>query len=283
MFNFRNDMKFSSAFLVANLLVCWLGLGSQTATAQTTNDALAKVLAGPHRSATNVARDGWRHPKETLAFFDLTPEMTVIEISPGGGWYTEILAPYLRDKGQLILAADDPASGVAYYQRSADRLAKRLQAQPALYDKVQVLPFEVPGKLALGPANSVDRVLTFRNVHNWVGDGEAVVTAVFKSAFAALKPGGVMGVVDHRLPADRAQDTKASSGYVHVAYVVKLAERAGFKQAGSSEVNANPKDSADHIKGVWALPPTYANKDADRAKFEAIGESDRFTLKFVKP
>jgi predicted methyltransferase len=247
------------------------------------DEALSAVLAGPHRSAANVARDVWRHPKETLAFFGLTPEMTVVEISPGGGWYTEILAPYLRDKGQLILAADDPASGVAYYQRSAERLAKRLQAQPALYDKVQVLPFEVPGKLDLGPAHSADRVLTFRNVHNWVGSGEAVVTAVFQSAFKTLKRGGVMGVVDHRLPADRSQDAKASSGYVHVAYVTKLAERAGFKLAGSSEINANPKDSADHAKGVWALPPTYANKDLDRTKFEAIGESDRFTLKFVKP
>jgi predicted methyltransferase len=282
-FNFKTDMTSSSACLLIALFTGLVGLFPQAAFAQTTDDTLVKVLASPHRSAANMARDSWRHPKDTLAFFGLTSEMTVIEISPGGGWYTEILAPYLRDKGQLILAADDPASGVAYYQRSAERLSKRLQAQPALYDKVQVLPFEVPSKLALGPANSVDRVLTFRNVHNWVGEGEAVVTAVFKSAFTALRPGGVMGVVDHRLPADRSQDAKASSGYVQVAYVVKLAERAGFKLAGSSEVNANPKDSADHNKGVWALPPTFANKDLDRAKFEAIGESDRFTLKFVKP
>jgi predicted methyltransferase len=247
------------------------------------NDAMTAALAAPHRSAANVARDAWRHPKETLAFFGLKPEMTVIEMSPGGGWYTEILAPYLRDKGQLILAADDPESGEAYYRRSAERLSKRLQDLPAVYDKVKVLPFEVPKKIALGAPNSVDMVLTFRNVHNWVGSGEASVTAVFKSAFTTLKPGGVLGVVDHRLPADRAQDAKASSGYVHVAYVTKLAEAAGFKLAGSSEVNANPKDSADHNKGVWALPPTYANKDLDRAKYEAVGESDRFTLKFVKP
>jgi predicted methyltransferase len=247
------------------------------------DEALSAVLASPHRSAANVARDVWRHPKETLAFFGVRPTMTVIEISPGGGWYTEILAPYLRDKGQLIVAADDPESTHAYYRRSAERLTTRLQAQPALYDKVQRLAFEVPGQTALGAANSADMVLTFRNVHNWVGEGEVVVTTVFKNAFSALKPGGVLGVVDHRLPADRPQDAKASSGYVHVAYVVKLAERAGFKFAGGSEVNANAKDTADHSKDVWALPPTYANKDVDRAKFEAIGESDRFTLKFVKP
>jgi predicted methyltransferase len=247
------------------------------------DETLSAVLASPHRSAANVARDAWRHPKETLAFFGLKPSMTVIEISPGGGWYTEILAPYLRDKGQLILAADDPESTEAYYRRSAERLSKKLQAQPALFDKVKLLPFEVPRSTALGADNSADMVLTFRNVHNWVGSGEDVVTTVFKNAFAALKPGGVLGVVDHRLPADRTQDAKASSGYVHVAYVVKLAERAGFKFAGGSEINANAKDTADHNKGVWALPPTYANKDVDRAKFDAIGESDRFTLKFVKP
>jgi predicted methyltransferase len=247
------------------------------------DEAMKAALASPHRNATSVARDVWRHPKETLAFFGLQPNMTVIEMSPGGGWYTEILAPYLRDKGQLILAADDPDSGEAYYRRSADRLTKRLQDLPAVYDKVKVLPFEVPKKIALAAPGSVDMVLTFRNVHNWVGNGEATVTAVFKSAFTSLKPGGVFGVVDHRLPADRTQDVKASSGYVHVAYVTRLAEAAGFKLAGASEINANAKDSADHAKGVWALPPTYANKEVDRAKYEAIGESDRFTLKFVKP
>jgi predicted methyltransferase len=273
-------MRLNFAFAVAaSVLVATL---CHTTPARA-DDALSAVLSSPHRSAANVARDVWRHPKETLAFFGLKPTMTVIEISPGGGWYTEILAPYLRDKGQLILAADDPESTEAYYRRSAERLTKRLQAQPALFDKVKVQAFEVPRSTALGADNSVDMVLTFRNVHNWVGSGEDVVTTVFKNAFTALKPGGVLGVVDHRLPPDRPQDAKASSGYVHVAYVVKLAERAGFKFAGGSEVNANAKDTADHNKGVWALPPTYANKDVDRAKFDAVGESDRFTLKFVKP
>jgi predicted methyltransferase len=256
------------------------------ASAQAPAPALATALASPHRSAANVARDVWRHPLETLQFFDVQPGMRVIEISPGGGWYTEILAPYLRGTGQLTLAADDPDSVHAFYRRSADRLGKKLQALPAVYDRVQVIPFEVPGKVDLGGATmagTADRVLTFRNVHNWVGEGEAAVVAVFKSAFVALKPGGVMGVVDHRLPASRVQDAKASSGYVHTAYVVRLAQQAGFVLAGASEVNANPKDTADHPKGVWALPPSYANKDTDRARYEAIGESDRFTLKFVRP
>ena len=247
------------------------------------DEALAAVVAGAQRTPANAARDVWRHPRETLEFFGLQPAMTVIELSPGGGWYTEILAPYLRDKGRLTLAADDPESGYAYYRRSAERLAKKLQAQPALYDRVQVLPFEVPGKTALAAAGSVDMVLTFRNVHNWAAEGEPAVLAVFKSVYAALKPGAVFGVVDHRLPPDQVQDAKASSGYLHVAYVTRLAQSVGFRPVASSEVNANPKDSANHPKGVWALPPSYANKDTDRARFEAIGESDRFTLKFVKP
>ena len=247
------------------------------------DEALDAALAGAHRTPSFVARDGWRHPRETLTFFGLRPDMAVVEISPGGGWYTEILAPYLRDKGQLTLAADDPQSGVAYYRRSAERLVKKLQAQPALYDRVQMLPFEVPAKTALGAPASVDLVLTFRNVHNWVAEGDEAVLQVFRSVHAALKPGGVFGVVDHRLPPDQVQDAKASSGYLHVAYVTRLAQAAGFRLAASSEVNANPRDSANHPGGVWALPPTFGNKDRDRARFEAIGESDRFTLKFVKP
>jgi predicted methyltransferase len=274
----------SAVSAVCIALLC--AVAPASAQAPAASPALAAALASPHRSAANVARDVWRHPLQTLQFFDVQPGMRVIEISPGGGWYTEILVPYLRDQGQLTLAADDPESVHAYYRRSADRLAKKLQALPAVYDRVRVVPFEVPGKVDLGgttTAGTADRVLTFRNVHNWVGEGEAAVVAVFKAAFTALKPGGVLGVVDHRLPASREQDAKASSGYVHVAYVVRLAQQAGFVLAGASEVNANPKDTADHAKGVWALPPSYANKDTDRARYEAIGESDRFTLKFVRP
>nr|WP_316640102.1 methyltransferase [uncultured Roseateles sp.] len=247
------------------------------------DDALKAAIAGAQRTPANAARDGWRHPYETLSFFGLKPEQTVVELVPGGGWYTEILAPYLRDKGRLILAADDPQSESAYERRSAERLKLKLGAQPMVYDKVQVAVFSPPAKLQYAAPGSADLVLTFRNVHNWAADGEAQTLAVFKSVFDSLKPGGVFGVVDHRLPAARVQDPKVGSGYLHEAYVQRLAESAGFKLEGKSEVNANPRDMADHENGVWALPPTYANKDKDRARYEAIGESDRLTMKFVKP
>ena len=152
-----------------------------------------------------------------------------------------------------------------------------------MYDRVRRLPFEVPAKTALGDAASADPVLTFRNVHNWAAEGEDAVLAAFKSVHAVLKPGAVFGVVGHRLPSSRVQDAKASCGYVHVAYVTRLAQAAGFRLTASTKINANARDTADHPGGVWALPPTYANKDKDRERFAAIGESDRFTLMFVKP
>jgi predicted methyltransferase len=247
------------------------------------DEALKAAIAGAQRTPAFVARDAARHPYETLSFFGLRPDMTVVEISPGGGWWTEILAPYLRQQGRLILAADDPESSEAYYRRSAERLKQKLQAQPAVYDRVQQVVFAPPARPQVAAPGSADLVLTFRNVHNWAAGGEGSVSAVFKQVFDSLKPGGVFGVVDHRLPADRVQDGQASSGYLQVAYVQRLAEAAGFKLAAASEVNANPKDGADHAGGVWALPPSYANKEKDRSRYAAIGESDRFTLKFVKP
>lgn len=247
------------------------------------DDALKAAIAGAHRTPAYAARDVWRHPYETLSLFGIRPDQTVIELVPGGGWYTEILAPYLRDKGRLILAADDPESTQAYARRSAERLKAKLAAQPQVYDKVELAVFAPPAKLQYASPASADLVLTFRNVHNWAADGEAETLAVFKSVFASLKPGGVFGVIDHRLPAARIQDPKVGSGYVHEAYVQRLAESAGFRLESKSELNANPKDMADHENGVWALPPTYANKDKDRARYEAIGESDRLTMKFVKP
>ena len=247
------------------------------------DDALKAAIAGSQRTPAFVARDVWRHPLETLGFMGIAPGMTVVEISPGAGWYTEILAPYLRDKGQLILAASDPASSNEYSRRGAERLKKKLDAQPAIYDKVKLGVFEPPTKLNYAPAGSVDLVLTFRNVHNWAANGEPVAKAVFQSMYDALKPGGVLGVVDHRLPPDRPVDPKFESGYVPVAYVLRMAGSVGFKLQDQSEINANPNDTANHPGGVWALPPTYTNKDKERVRFEAIGESDRLTLKFVKP
>jgi len=246
------------------------------------DDALKAAITSAQRTPAFVARDSWRHPYETLTFFGIRNDMTVVELSPGAGWYTEILAPYLREHGKLTLAADDPQSSWPYYRRSAERLQAKLLAKPALYDRVQVGAFEPPRLVQIAPAGSVDMVLTFRNVHNWAAEGEAAVKAVFKSVYDSLKPGGVFGVIDHRLPADKVQDAKASSGYVHTAYVTRLAQSVGFTLSASSEINANPKDSADHDEGVWALPPTYANKDKDRARYAGIGESDRMTLRFVK-
>jgi predicted methyltransferase len=252
-------------------------------TAVHADEALKAAVAGSHRTTAYVARDGSRHPVETLKFMGIRPNMTVVEISPGAGWYTEILAPYLREKGQLILAASDPTSTSEYSRRSAERLKKKLDAQPAIYDKVKLGVFEPPAKMSYAPAGSADLVLTFRNVHNWATNGESVTKAAFQSMYDALKTDGVLGVVEHRLPPSRPFDPKFESGYVHVAYVIRMAQSVGFKLQDETEVNANPKDTADHPNGVWALPPTYANKDKERARFDAIGESDRMTVRFVKP
>lgn len=254
-----------------------------TTSAVHADDALKAAIAAPHRTPAFAARDGWRHPYETLTFFGIRPDATVVELSPGAGWYTEILAPYLRDKGQLILAADDPQSPVEYNRNSATRLRAKLDASPQLYDKVQVGVFAPPAQLLYAPRGAADLVLTFRNVHNWNEQGDATVRAVFQSAFDSLKPGGVFGVVEHRLPPSREQDATSSTGYVHTAYVRRIAESVGFVLAAESEVNANARDTADHPGGVWALPPSYVNKEVDRARYVAIGESDRMTLKFTKP
>jgi predicted methyltransferase len=268
------------------LLNCIAGLACAAmfvTTPALADDALKASIAGAQRTPANVARDGARHPYETLQFFGLRQNMTVVELSPGGGWYTEILAPYLRGQGRLVAASYDPASGTGYFARNAKAFADKLAADAAVYDKVSVTVFEPPAKLDMGEPGSADLVLTFRNAHNWVQFGEDNVRAVFARAFATLKSGGIFGIVDHRLPAGRTQDAKASSGYVHETYVIAMAESVGFKLAGASDINANPKDTADHPKGVWTLPPTYALKEVDRANYEAIGESDRFTLKFRKP
>ena len=252
-------------------------LAASAAGAVQADDALKAVIAGEHRTA-NAARDSARHPYETLTFFGIKPTMTVVELVPGGGWYTEILAPYLRDKGKYIGAGQAIEPG----KKGGLAFRAKLDANPALYGKAATAVFEPPSRIDIAPAGSVDMVLTFRNLHNWVGNGEAALQTTFKEIHKVLKPGGVLGVVDHRLPGTMKQDEKASSGYVHEAYVIKLAESAGFKLAAKSEVNANPKDKADHEKGVWTLPPVLANKDKDREKYVAIGESDRMTLKFVK-
>jgi predicted methyltransferase len=240
------------------------------------HDALTAAVADPRRADANRARDRYRHPVETLAFFGVEPGDSVVEIWPGGGWYTEILAPLLREKGVYYGATQPPGK----YREATEKL---IAADPARFDKVRLTILE-PGKPSkIAPPGSADVVLTFRNVHNLQMAGDAAAAQAFTDFYRALKPGGVLGVVDHRLPEDRDSALERSSGYIKRSTVVRLAVAAGFKLAGESAINANPKDSADWPKGVWTLPPTLSQGDADRARYLAIGESDRMTLKFVKP
>ncbi|GGE21135.1 methyltransferase [Polymorphobacter glacialis] len=236
------------------------------------------AIAGPQRSEANKARDQYRHPAETLAFFGIKPGQTVVEISPSGGWYTEILAPGLGSKGTLYAAHNDPAAS----ERAAAGVAKfkaKLAADPA-YANVKVTAFG-KGAYDIAPAGSADAVVSFRNVHNWYMAGGT--PEAFKAFFTALKKGGTLGIVEHRMAETTPDAAMKDSGYMKTSYVRKMAEAAGFKYVGSSEINANPKDTKDYPKGVWTLPPNFAEGEATKAKYAAIGESDRMTLKFVKP
>jgi predicted methyltransferase len=243
--------------------------------------ALQQVINGKHRSAEHKHRDQYRHPEQTLTFFDVKADMTVVEISPGEGWYTEILAPYLKDKGKLYAAHFSPDNPEAYFKKSLSDFLDKVHKQPRLYDKLEITVLQPPKEVQIAPDGSADRVLTFRNVHNWMKNDQA--TAVFSAMFKALKPGGILGVVEHRASPIKPQDPKAISGYVNEDYVIALARNAGFEFLAKSEINANPKDTKNHPEGVWTLPPTLKLKDKDREKYLAIGESDRMTIKFIKP
>ncbi len=272
-------------FLITVLLVMGTGpfatVSSSAKTAiPSVKTELAAAVAAPTRTAVNVARDKYRNPAATLTFFGVKPTDTVVEIWPGGGWYTEILAPYLRDQGHLIVATPPGAATAS--------IGKKLDADPAAYRKVGRANFP----LALGGASvasgSVDAVLTFRNVHNWqmgylTNDKRNYAEAAFREIYAMLKPGGVLGIEDHRLPEAMDSALEQSSGYMKVSTIRMLATKAGFMVAGASEINANPRDTHNYPNGVWTLPPTYTDKDIDRARYAAIGESDRMTLKFIKP
>jgi len=233
--------------------------------------ALQAAIAGPQRSEANKARDKYRHPLETLTFFGIKPETTVVEISPGAGWYTEILAPFLKDHGKLYEAVGGGAGAKAFEEK--------LKADPAVYGQVIVTVLQPPAQTEIAPAGAADMILTFRNVHDWLPRG--TTEDYFKAFYRALKPGGILGITDHRADPSQPQDPNAKNGYVRQDYMIQVAEQAGFKLIGTSEINANPKDQRDHP--VWNLPPTLRLGQKDRAKYLAIGESDRMTLKFTKP
>ena len=261
------------------LAVCLL---ATSAVAGPMPTALGDAIASPTRTEAFRARDDYRHPQETLAFFNVQPNMTVVEIWPGAGWYTEILAPYLKPQGQYIAAGFALNEASPNYQgRLTTAFIEKLRAQPALYDKVGITALGKPDHYTIAPAGSADRVLTFRNVHNWLDAGNA--PQVFAAMFAALKPGGVLGVVEHRAAPGTSLEQMKDSGYVTEDEVKRLALQAGFRFESASEINANPKDTKDYAKGVWTLPPVLALKELDRAKYLAIGESDRMTLRFIKP
>jgi predicted methyltransferase len=243
---------------------------------------IERTLAGDHRSAANRARDVYRHPKETLAFFGLRKDMTVMEVWPGGGgWYTEVLAPVLRDHGRYIAASWDPKTDSKYTLDNLKAYSDKLASRPDLYGKATVTALQYPNELKPVPGGSVDMVLTFRNLHNWMSReaAEPMLAAMFR----ALKPGGILGMVEHRASNDLPQDPHAKSGYVREDYAIALAEAAGFELIGRSNLNANPKDTKDYPQGVWSLPPTFREGDVNRDRYAAIGESDRFTLRFRKP
>ena len=248
-----------------------------------TSQALHRILSSDHRSAENRWRDQYRHPAETLSFFGISETQTVVEIFPGAGWYTEILAPLLKQNGKLYEASfsETSASSTPYQIRTTANLKKKLQANPELYSAVTVTTLQVPEATEIAPAGSADLVLTFRNVHNWLKDGSA--DPVFAAFFRALKPGGVLGLVEHRAKAGTSVEQTIKSGYVTEAEVIRLAEKAGFHLQAKSEINANPKDSKGYPDGVWTLPPSLSGNPAERERYLAIGESDRMTLKFIKP
>lgn len=248
-------------------------------------DALSAAVDGAHRTPSYSARDRYRNPYETLQFFGLQPDMTVVELSPGGGWYTEILAPHLKDKGKLYAAHFNPDSPVEYYQRSLAAFKAKLKARPDLYSAVELTVFDPPTNMDVAPAGSADAVLTFRNLHNWYmrGAGEARLSAALQGIYRALKPGGVFGVVEHRLPAHRPLSDQDASGYMREDFVIEMAQKAGFRLLKRSEINANPLDTADHPKGVWSLPPSLRMGEVDAERYLSIGESDRMTLLFEKP
>ena len=272
----------SHAFLAALLACAGAACAStQPGTAALDGEdqaALKAAIAAPSRTPANVARDRYRHPYETLSFFGVEADDTVVEIWPGGGWYAEILAPYVIQGGGTYYAA---ANG-----NGLNGARTRMTQDPGRYGAIRLASFPTGRAGATEPAvpdGSADVVLTFRNVHNWMMGETPFAEEAFRQMFAMLRPGGTLGVVDHRLPESADSARERSSGYLKTSTVRRLAEAAGFRLVAESEINANPNDTTDHPSGVWTLPPTLRLGDQDRDRYVAIGESDRMTLRFVKP
>lgn len=275
---------------IAAMVLALVCAAPALAQAPVPDPVMAEVLAGPQRLPANRARDVWRHPAETLAFWGLKPGITVLEISPAGGWWTEILAPYAKRTGGRYIGTGAPLNdpGLPANMVAGRKAFDARFADEAVFGKVTVIPLTRTSR-GLGPDNSVDVVFTARNVHNWIGQ-PGRVDEMFTDMFKVLKPGGVLGVKDHRSDPGPMKPA-ASDGYMSEAFIIAAAEKAGFKLDGRSEINANPKDTKDHPFGVWTLPPVRqsaprgqpADPKFGRAKYEAIGESDRMTLRFVKP
>ncbi len=255
-----------------------LGCALATVASAAVDPQLAALVASPERSAPFIARDAARHPAEELTYFGIQPTMTVVELWPGGGYWTEILGPYLATSGHYYVAQPVAGNG------EEDEVVTRWNARVASH-KERIGPITQTlfgkGHTDIAPAGSADLVVTFRNLHNWVGDGFA--DEALAGIYRALKPGGILGVEDHRARTDKPQDPKVEDGYLREDYAIALAKKAGFELVGSSEINANPKDTKDWVDGVWTLPPTLAQGDKDRARYVAIGEADNFVLKFRKP
>jgi predicted methyltransferase len=274
----------------AALIVLLLGLpivATQAATPPDTQHALQAAINGPQRSPAHVARDKNRHPGQTLEFFGIRPDMRVIEVLPGGGWYTEILAPFLHDHGELVEATPPESSRSPFARRMAKRYAEKLAANPAIYGRVTREPFELPDYMPLGAPDSADMVLTFRNMHDLIFANvhgvatDALLQRFLRSAYRVLKPGGTLGIVAHRANPDMPAAKSFKLGRLPQAFLVQEAEQAGFRLVATSEVNANGKDP--RTMPVWYLPPSLEQGQKDRDKYEAIGEADNMTFKFVKP
>jgi predicted methyltransferase len=282
------SLKLTAGAIASACVVAACGLLSGCATGpvipsvsrQNTVTGLDIALAGTQRSAADRRLDPYRHPKETLLFFGIQPVSRVMQVWPESGWYTEIIAPLVHARGRYIAAVIPPDPGSRFLQARLAGYRKLLASRPDLYGGVRVVSFPLNGADALHPG-SVDMVVSFGDLHEWMALGDA--PQALATIYRALAPGGVFGVVDNRGDPTLPQDPRAKSGYVRQDYAIRLIEAAGFRLAASSEVNANPKDTRNYPAGVWTLPPDYRLGNIDRSRYEAIGESDRFTLRFIKP